>query len=33
MQRTIVSAALLLAVVLAAPAYAAEGALQIFPDI
>jgi len=32
MQRTIVSAALLLAVVLAAPAYAAEGGLQIFPD-
>ena len=31
MQRTIVSAALLLA--LAAPAHAAEGGLQIFPDI
>ena len=31
MQRTIVSAALLLAVALAAPAYAAEGGLQIFP--
>lgn len=33
MQRTIVSAALLLAVLLAAPAYAAEGGLQIFPDL
>ena len=33
MQRTIVSAALLLAVVLAAPAHAAEGGLQIFPDL
>jgi F-type H+-transporting ATPase subunit b len=32
MQRTIVSAALLLAVALAAPAYGAEGGLQIFPD-
>ena len=31
MQRTIVSAALLLAVVLAAPAHAAEGGLDIFP--
>lgn len=34
MQRTIVSAALLLAVALAAPAHAAEeGGLQIFPDL
>lgn len=33
MQRTIVSAALLLAVALAAPAYAAEGSLEIAPDI
>lgn len=33
MQRTIVSAALLLAVVIAAPAHAAEGGLQIFPDL
>ena len=33
MQRTIVSAALLLAVVLAAPAHAAEDGLQIFPDL
>lgn len=33
MQRTIVSAALLLAVFLAAPAHAAEGGLQIFPDL
>jgi F-type H+-transporting ATPase subunit b len=33
MQRKIVSAALLLAVALAAPAYAAEGSLEIFPDI
>jgi F-type H+-transporting ATPase subunit b len=33
MQRTIVSAALLLAVTLAAPAHAAEGELVIFPDI
>jgi F-type H+-transporting ATPase subunit b len=32
MQRTIVRAALLLAVALAAPAHAAEGGLQIFPD-
>jgi F-type H+-transporting ATPase subunit b len=33
MQRTIVSAALLLAVALAAPAHAAEGGLEIFPDL
>ena len=33
MPRTIVRAALLLAVALAAPACAAEGALEIFPDI
>jgi F-type H+-transporting ATPase subunit b len=33
MQRTIVSAALLLAVAVAAPAHAAEGGLQIFPDL
>jgi F-type H+-transporting ATPase subunit b len=33
MQRTIVSAALLLAVALAGPASAAEGGLQIFPDL
>jgi F-type H+-transporting ATPase subunit b len=33
MQRTIVSAILLLAVALGAPAHAAEGGLQIFPDI
>ena len=33
MQRTIVSAALLLAVALAAPVHAAEGGLEIFPDI
>ncbi len=33
MRRTIVAAALLLAVVLAAPAFAAEGGLEIFPDI
>jgi F-type H+-transporting ATPase subunit b len=33
MHRTIVAAALLLAVVLAAPAGAAEGGLEIFPDI
>ncbi len=33
MQRMIVAAALLLAVALAAPAYAAEGGLEIFPDI
>ncbi len=33
MHRTIVSAALLLAVALAAPAYASEGGLEIFPDI
>jgi F-type H+-transporting ATPase subunit b len=32
MKRTIVSATLLLAVALAAPAFAAEGGLQIFPD-
>jgi F-type H+-transporting ATPase subunit b len=32
MQRTIVSAALLLAIALAAPAYAAEGGLSIFPS-
>jgi F-type H+-transporting ATPase subunit b len=33
MQRTIGSAALLLAVALAVPAHAAEGGLQIFPDL
>jgi F-type H+-transporting ATPase subunit b len=33
MQRTIVSTALWLAVAHAAPAYAAEGGLQIFPDL
>jgi F-type H+-transporting ATPase subunit b len=33
MQRTIVSAALLLAISLGAPAQAAEGGLQIFPDL
>jgi len=33
MQRTIGSIALLLAIALAAPAYAAEGGLEIFPDI
>jgi len=33
MQRTIVSAALLLAVALAGPAHASEGGLVIFPDI
>jgi len=33
MQRTIVSAALLLALALGAPAYAAEGGLEIFPDL
>jgi F-type H+-transporting ATPase subunit b len=33
MQRTTVSAALLLAVALAAPAQAAEGGLEIFPDL
>jgi len=33
MQRMIVSAALLLAVALAAPAHASEGGLQIFPDL
>jgi F-type H+-transporting ATPase subunit b len=33
MQRTIVSAALLLAFALAAPAHASEGGLQIFPDL
>jgi F-type H+-transporting ATPase subunit b len=33
MQRTIVSAALLLAVALAAPAHASEGGLEIFPDL
>jgi F-type H+-transporting ATPase subunit b len=33
MQRTIVAAALLLAIALATPAWAAEGGLEIFPDL